>query len=152
MLHYDQEAIARFCADHRAAITGLFRQAYAAVGGHYAPLPPGALALEAEIDAQAFVTDLARGGVDVAAVRQAVLRAATDDVPDDLTRLAATVDRLFCDFVEAQMARHPDLARELCRRCSNVTARRRAVVAATQMDLVLRRFLPAPPLPPPPPV
>ena len=81
MLHYDQEAIARFCADHRAAITGLFRQAYAAVGGHYAPLPPGALALEAEIDAQAFVTDLARGGVDVAAVRQAVLRAATDDVP-----------------------------------------------------------------------
>jgi hypothetical protein len=150
MLHYDQEAIARFCADHRAAITGLFRQAYAAVGGHYAPLPSGALALEAEIDAQVFVTDLARGGVDVAAVRQAVLRAATDSVPDDLSRLAAIVDRLFCEFVEAHLARHPDLARELCRRCSNVTARRRAIVAATQMDLVLRRFLPAAPPSPPP--
>ena len=150
MLHYDQEAITRFCADHRAAITGLFRQAYAAVGGHYTPLTPGALALEAEIDTQAFVTDVARGIVDVAAVRQAVLRAATDDVPNDLSRLAATFERLFCDFAAAQMARHPELARELCRRCSNVMARRRAVVAATQMDLVLRRFLPASPPPPPP--
>jgi hypothetical protein len=151
MLHYDQEAITRFCADHRAAITGLFRQAYASVGGHYTPLTPGALALEAEIDTQAFVTDVARGIVDVAAVRQAVLRAATDEVPDDLSRLAATFERLFCDFAEAQMARHPALAHELCRRCSNVMARRRAVVAATQMDLVLRRFLPAAAPPPPPP-
>jgi hypothetical protein len=150
MLHYDQEAIARFCADHRAAISGLFRQAYAAVGGHYALLTPGAVALEAEIDAQAFVTDLARGIVDGAAVRQAVLRAATDDVPDDLSRMAATYERLFCDFVAVQMDRHPELARELCRRCSNLMARRRAVVAATQMDLVLRRFIPASPPPPPP--
>ena len=68
----------------------------------------------------------------------------------DLSRLAATFERLFCDFAAAQMARHPELARELCRRCSNVMARRRAVVAATQMDLVLRRFIPASPPPPPP--
>lgn len=110
-------------------------QAYAEAGGHYAAMPAAARRRQALIDSREFVTDLLRGGVTRGATQQTVesLERVSAEVAD-LLRMMVALERLFAEFVHAELATQPALAAELVRLSTAVNAGARADLLAAQVD------------------
>jgi hypothetical protein len=133
MTQSDNRQIAQFLEDPRAAIQPLIRQAYHAVGGHYAALTPEPQAHPATGDSTEFIADLRRGTPDREVIRQPGSAAAAAPVAGDIVNMAAALDRAFAAFVAVQLPRDPRLVRELILRGSYVIARFRRSVSSMQI-------------------
>jgi hypothetical protein len=138
MTQSDNRQIAQFLEDPRAEIQPLIRQAYHAVGGHYAALTPEPQARQATVDSTEFIADLRRGTPDREVIRQPGSAAAAAPVAGDIVNMASALARAFAACVAVQLSRDPRLAQELILRGSYVIARFRLSVSSMQITALVQ--------------